>query len=137
MACCQCRRKDARAGSLLNGTDRLHCHPYASSLGAHSKFMSREDQEASGAARGKGDSAYVLKDGGGPFTPEFWLQHRIRLVRIGAAPGDIWWRKAEKAAVRYLWKKKISTCNVNDVGGGGDISTVHVPAMWSLRFLTS
>ena len=115
-----------QAGSLLNGTARLHCHAYACSLGDFSKFMSRESQEASAAARGKGDSAYVLKDGGGPFTPEFWLQQRIGLVRIGAAPGDIWWWKAEKAAVRYLWQNGISTCNVNEGGGGGGDTTCSV-----------
>ena len=44
-------------------------------------------------------------------------------MAIGAGGGDVWWRKAEKASIRYMWAREVATTNVNDGGGGGNEGT--------------
>ena len=109
--------------ALLKIATDLMCRPFACQVGMKNKFLTHEAHEAPSAARGVGPSAYVLRHGGGSFSREFWVAQRIAVAEIGAITGDAWWRRAEKAAIEYLWDLGYDTCNKQKGGAGGSTKT--------------
>ena len=101
-------------------------------------MMSAQDWEVASAALGSGPSSYVLKDTGATFTRQFWLAQRIGCAFIGSTGGDVWWRRAEKAATKLSYGSITSApvIIVNNGGGGGGEKTcgVHVELFNSASF---
>ncbi len=118
---------------LLKEYGHLMCHPFACQVGNKNKFLSHEAHETGRAAMADGPSGYVLRHEGGRFTSKFWVAQRIAVVEIGSSGGDVWWRRAEKAAVKYLWDRGLDTCNKKHGGGGGNDTT----GLFGLNFLTT